>query len=31
VREMVKYDLQFDDYGGDGVVPEGKFRSGPQP
>ncbi|MBN8504578.1 MAG: GDP-mannose 4,6-dehydratase [Burkholderiales bacterium] len=26
VREMVRYDLQFDDYGHDGVVPPGGFR-----
>jgi GDPmannose 4,6-dehydratase len=31
VREMVAYDLKFDDYGGDGRIPEGGFRQGPQP
>ncbi|MBB5206391.1 GDPmannose 4,6-dehydratase [Inhella inkyongensis] len=28
---MVRYDLAFDDYGGDGYVPPGAMRSGPQP
>ncbi|WP_374435562.1 GDP-mannose 4,6-dehydratase [Inhella sp.] len=31
VRLMVAYDLKFDDYGGDGVVPAGAMRQGPQP